>query len=147
MERREPAAGAAVALPPAAMPFRYLARLGIGKQILWCYLIWYVAIVAHYFDPDPSIWLAAAGLGALIGFSLVLGVEPSPRRWRRLDPWMVMRLFATPFCVSSFAALIKGHGFVAVFSPVARENLLAAGACALFLAGCWAARRLGAARE
>ena len=45
-----------------------------------------------------------------------------------------------PFCVSSFAALIKGHGFVLVFHPSARDNLLAALACALFLLGSRAPR-------
>ena len=43
------------------------------------------------------------------------------------------RLFLMPFCVSSFAALIKGHGFVLVFHPSWRDNLIAIAACALFV--------------
>jgi hypothetical protein len=35
-----------------------------------------------------------------------------------------------PFCVSSFAALVKGKGFVLVFSPKLGENLAALGLCA-----------------
>jgi hypothetical protein len=34
-----------------------------------------------------------------------------------------------PFCVSSFAALVKGQGFVLIFSPRLSENLLALGIC------------------
>lgn len=34
-----------------------------------------------------------------------------------LDRWQIFRLFLMPFCVSSFAALVKGRGFILVFSP------------------------------
>jgi hypothetical protein len=71
----------------------------------------------------------------------------SPHRWRLLDRWMVVRFFLIPFCVSSFAALVKGHGFIVVFSPVARENALALGGCALFFAICWGARRMIGSRS
>jgi hypothetical protein len=37
-----------------------------------------------------------------------------------------------PFCVSSFAALVEGRGFILVFSPHPQENLLALGCCAAF---------------
>ena len=47
-----------------------------------------------------------------------------------------------PFCVSSFAALIKGRGFILMFHPSPRDNLLAASACALFVVGNRALRRL-----
>ena len=35
----------------------------------------------------------------------------------RLGFWPTVRLFMMPFCVSSFAALVKGKGFYLVFSP------------------------------
>jgi hypothetical protein len=38
-----------------------------------------------------------------------------------------------PFCVSSFAALIKGHGFVLIFHPNLADNLTALGVCVAFL--------------
>jgi hypothetical protein len=75
----------------------------------------------------------------------VAGVEPHHRlrpvrqhyRLRnsrlRLEPWPTFRLFVTPFCVSSFAALVKGQGFILIFSPKWRENALAVG-----FARCWA---------
>jgi hypothetical protein len=49
----------------------------------------------------------------------------------KLDFWQTFRLFLMPFCVSSFAALVKGRGFVLIFSPQPTEILLAAALCAL----------------
>jgi hypothetical protein len=39
-----------------------------------------------------------------------------------------------PFCVSSFSSLIKGKGFLLIFSPSASELAIAAGLCAAFSA-------------
>ena len=60
----------------------------------------------------------------------------------RLERWQIARLYLMPFCVSSFAALIKGHGFLLVFHPTLRGNALGAAACAAFLAISATARRL-----
>ena len=60
----------------------------------------------------------------------------------RLERWQIARLYVMPLCVSSFAALIKGHGFILVFHPSLRDNILAASACTLFVAGTAALRRL-----
>jgi len=38
-----------------------------------------------------------------------------------------------PFCVSSFAALVKGRGFILVFSPQLAEIVIAAALCALLI--------------
>ncbi|MGG6462408.1 hypothetical protein [Solilutibacter silvestris] len=38
-----------------------------------------------------------------------------------------------PFCVSSFSSLIKGKGYVLIFPPTLRENLLPIGCCVAFL--------------
>ena len=46
----------------------------------------------------------------------------------------MFRLFLMPFCVSSFAALVKGKGFVLIFSPDVREVGLAIGLCLLLCA-------------
>jgi hypothetical protein len=120
---------------------RYLANLSPSKQVLWCYLIWYIVFVLLYFDPNPTIWLSSLGLSALIGFALLLGLEDSPRRWRQIERWRAIRLFLIPFCVSSFAASVKGHGFIVIFSPRLDEDLLALVACAVFLGIAWSARR------
>ena len=61
----------------------------------------------------------------------------------RLEAWPTVRLFLTPFCVSSFAALVKGRGFVLVFSPDWREMAVAAGLCALLVVAVMVAKRTG----
>jgi hypothetical protein len=48
-----------------------------------------------------------------------------------LDFWQTFRLFLMPFCVSSFSALVKGKGFILIFSPKPMEIAIAAGACAV----------------
>ena len=110
---------------------RYLARLPPGKVALWWFLIWYLATVYQHFDPTPAIWLNALGISLIIGIALYLSVRDPARP--PPDRWTVARLFLMPFCVSSFSQLIKGRGFVLVFPPSARENLLAAAACLSFV--------------
>jgi hypothetical protein len=107
----------------------YFANLTAGRIVLWCYLIWYLFFATRYFDPSPAPWLTSLGLSAIIGIALVIST------WRgkdALDGWQTFRLFLMPFCVSSFAALVKGRGFILVFSSDLRENLLALGYCAAF---------------
>jgi hypothetical protein len=110
---------------------RYFANLTAGRIALWCFLIWYLATVIHHFDATPAIWFNALGISAIIGIALYLSVrepgKPPP------DRWTTLRLFLMPFCVSSFSSLIKGKGFVLVFPPDLHENLVAAGACGLFV--------------
>ncbi len=120
--------------PPslAASLRRYVARLTPGKVALWCYLVWYLAVVAMYFDPSPRIWINALGISGIIGVALWLGVRPASGG--TIDRWQVFRLFLTPFCVSSFSSLIKGRGFFLVFPPSARELGVASAACVVFVA-------------
>ena len=94
---------------------RYFASLPNGKIALWCYLIWYLVTLGFYFDPSPAIWLNAAGISAIIGIALLLSVSLPPGAKR--DPWQTFRLFMMPFGVSSFSQLIKGQGFILIFSP------------------------------
>ena len=112
--------------------FRYLGNLSAGKIALWCFLIWYLAVVVRHFDATPAIWLNALGISVIIGIALYLSVrepgKPPP------DRWTLMRLFLMPFCVSSFSQLIKGQGFVLVFPPSLRENVVALCLCATFAA-------------
>jgi len=122
---------------------RYLANLSPGKVVLWCFLIWYLATVIHYFDATPGIWLNALGISAIIGVALYLSVLEPGRP--RPDRWTVMRLFLMPFCVSSFSQLIKGKGFVLVFPPDLHEIAISIGACALFVACVFVVRHVARA--
>ena len=45
--------------------------------------------------------------------------------------WYVVNV--VPFCVSSFAALVKGADYILVFPPSLRENFIGGGFIALFL--------------
>jgi hypothetical protein len=112
----------------------YLGGLSSGKIVLWCYLLWYLAMVGFYFDARPSLWINSAGLSVVIGTGLILSVMPAAGM-AAMEKWAVARLFMMPFCVSSFAALIKDQGFFVVLSPRLAENLTALGACALFAGG------------
>jgi hypothetical protein len=60
----------------------------------------------------------------------------------RLDRWQVFRLFLMPFCVSSFAALVKDAGYVLVFPPALAPNLIGFAAIAAFVLATRALRRL-----
>ena len=110
----------------------YLAKLSNGKLVLWCYLIWWGTTVFHHFDPSPSLWLNLLGISAVIGVALILSVGGLQSASR--DRWQTFRLFAMPFCVSSFSSLIKGKGFLLIFSPSASELAIAGGLCAAFSA-------------
>lgn len=111
------------------MILRYLANLSKGRLILWCYLIWYCVVLVRYFDPSPRLWLTSLGLSLIIGIALYLSTTAADRIQVQLDFWKTFRLFLMPFCVSSFAALVKGKGFILVFSPHPGEILLAAACC------------------
>ncbi len=115
------------------MLLRYLRALPAGKAVLWCYLIWYLVVVARYFDPSRTLWLNALGIAGVIGVALLLSV--SGPGTRRPDGWQVFRLFAMPFCVSSFSQLIKGRGFFLVVPPRTADLAWCVGACVVFLAG------------
>ena len=127
------------------VPISYFANLSPGRIALWCFLIWYLATVIRHFDGTPAIWFNAAGISAIIGFALYLSVrepgKPPP------DRWTLLRLFLMPFCVSSFSQLIKGRGFVLVFAPSLRENLVALGSCAAFILLVLALRAISPATE
>ena len=112
---------------------RYLTDLRPAQRVLWCYLIWYLYALARYFDPSPSLWLSSLGISAIVGTALYLSTARAGRMPVRLDRWQITRLFLMPFCVSSFAALIKGRGFVLIFHPSLRDNVLAASLCAAFV--------------
>jgi hypothetical protein len=121
---------------------RYLVNLSIGNLILWCYLIWYLVALFHFFDPNPNLWLTSLGISVIVGIALNISTTVGQKEPVKLGFWATFRLFLMPFCVSSFAALVKGHGFVLIFPPTLRENLVALGLCAAFCAGVLLLRRI-----
>ncbi len=126
-------------MPKTFSLVRYFAGLAPGKVALWCYLIWYLVVAIWYFDPAPAIWLNSLGISAVVGLALLLSVD---RARPGTDRWQTFRLFLMPFCVSSFAALIKGRGFTLVFPPSALELSVLAGSCAAFVLMVFALKRL-----
>lgn len=120
----------------------YLARLSAGRAALWCYLIWYLTMTAFYFEPAPRLWLTSLGVSAIVGVAFLLSVHS--HGGARQHRWQVFRLFLIPFCVSSFSALVKGRGFILVFSPRLDEDALALGLCLAFLAVVGLARHAAA---
>lgn len=109
---------------------RYFATLSTGRLILWCYFIWYAVVLVRYFDPAPRIWLTSLGLSLIVGAALYISTAASGSTKLKLDRWQTFRLFLMPFCVSSFAALVKGKGFILIFSPRVEEILIAVAVCA-----------------
>ena len=125
----------------------YIVQLPKGKIVLWCYLIWYLSTVALHFDPAPAIWLNSIGLSLVIGFALQLSVAAGANSARvpRADRWQTMRLFLMPFCVSSFASLIKGKGYVLIAPPDLCEFGVSVASCLAFVLGVVAVK--GMARQ
>ena len=116
----------------------YLQNLSNARLILWAYLMWYVIVAVRYFDPNYTIWLNAFGIALFVGFSLYLNLlagETKPGFWQ------IARCFLTPFCVSSFSALVKDKGFVLIFSPNLELNLVGVAVVAVFAIAVVAVRR------
>jgi hypothetical protein len=110
---------------------RYFGSLPPRKVALWCYLIWYLTSVAYFFDPSPWLWLNSAGISLVIGIALQFSVSAASPKDRR---WQTFRLFLIPFCVSSFAALIKGNGYILIFPTKPLILLSSIAACLVFIA-------------
>lgn len=111
----------------------YLRTLSRGRTVLWCYAIWYGVNVFNHFDSRPRLWLTSLGISGIIGVALLLSTRASTRGTTQLDRWQIFRLFLMPFCVSSFAALVKDEGYVLIFPPTLRENALGAGLIVAFV--------------
>lgn len=110
---------------------KYIANLSSGRIILWCYFIWYAFFVSRYFDSSQRLWLTSVGISGIVGVALVISTWGNGGRF---FTWQTFRLFLMPFCVSSFSALVKGQGFILIFSPQRLENLVAVGLCVAFCA-------------
>jgi hypothetical protein len=110
--------------------------------LLWCYFVWYGFAAARYFDPAPTLWATSLGLSLIIGTGLYISTTYAGRTRTHLGFWPVFRFYLMPFCVSSFAALIKGHGFILIFHPNLADNLTAFGLCAAFVLFVLACKRM-----
>ena len=119
----------------------YFRNLSSPKLILWFYFLWYLVVAGHYFDPNPGIWLNSLGLSFFVGFALYLNTISGKANSGKADFWQTARCFLTPFCVSSFAALVKGKGFFLIFSPRLSENLWGLAICASLFAVVFALRK------
>jgi hypothetical protein len=119
---------------PVSTLTRYFAGLTNGRIVLWSYLVWYAVNVAAHFDPSPRLWLTSLGISAIIGVALLISTTSSSNGKTELDRWQVFRLFVMPFCVSSFAALVKDEGYVLVFPPSLQLNALGFVLIAVFVA-------------
>ena len=111
----------------------YLANLTTGRIILWCYAIWYVVNVTAHFDPHPRLWITSLGLSLIIGTALLISTRSSSRGRTELDRWQIFRLYLMPWCVSSFSALVKDEGYILIFPPTLRENVIAVGLIIAFI--------------
>ena len=125
------------------MIVRYLSNLSNGRLILWCYFIWYLVVLVRYFDTSLRLWLTSLGLSLIIGFALYVSTAMAGTKRVTLDFWQTFRLFLMPFCVSSFAALVKGQGFILIFSPKPAEIGVAVGLCAALCTVVWWLKRRG----
>lgn len=104
--------------------------------MLWCYLLWYLVNAGVLFDPAPAIWLNSAGISVVIGLALRLSVSNAAASASNAARWQTFRLFLMPFCVSSFATLIKGQHYVLVFPTNARVLGASVLACVVFVCTC-----------
>jgi uncharacterized membrane protein len=110
----------------------YFVQLPRGKIVLWCYLLWYLVNLGFEFDPLPQIWINSFGISIVIGFALMLSVDSGKKA--RLDHWQIFRLFAMPFCVSSFSSLIKGKSYWLIVPPDPHQLLACVAAISIFIA-------------
>jgi hypothetical protein len=124
----------------AAKWLEYWGTRSTAMLVLWSYLIWYLVVLVRYFDPNPRIWLTSIGLSFIIGIALLVNTTASGKQRVTLERWPILRLFITPFCVSSFSALVKGQGFFLIFSPRSGEMVVAGGICACVWGMAWLAR-------
>ena len=127
----------------AELVLSYLRSMTVPRFILWCYLLWWGGVVLPYFDPNPRLWLSSLGIALIIGTGLLLSTAYAGPKKTQLSRWVIARLYMMPFFVSSFAALIKGRGFILVFHPNWQGNALPLLGCLSLGAVVLGARALG----
>ena len=98
--------------------------------------------VTNHFDPRPRLWLTSLGLSLIIGTALLISTRSARSGATALDGWQIFRLYLMPFCVSSFSALVKEAGYVLIFPPSAKENLIGIGLIVGFVVLVFGLKRL-----
>ena len=93
---------------------------------------------------EPEALASSLGISAIIGTGLYLGIAHGGPTKTQLGAFQVFRLYLMPFCVSSFAALIKNRGFWLVLHPTLADNLRPTAACAAFVLTVGAIKRWSA---
>ena len=116
----------------------YFKKLGYQKIILWCYLIWYLAIIAMYFESSLKLWASSIGISCIIGLALLLSTS---QQGVKHDIWIKIRLFLFPFCVSSYSATIKDQDFILLFPSNFKHLAIALLLCMLFLFVVWSVKK------
>ena len=92
------------------------------------YFIWYVYIVVIHFDSTFEIWSNALVIALVVGVALNANAGHSDHR----DNWAkTARFFVIPFCVSSYAALIKDAGFFFIFPTDVMEVITGLAICSV----------------
>lgn len=112
----------------------YLKNISNQKIILWCYLIWYLTIMAIYFESSLKLWASSIGISLIIGFALLLSTS---QIGIKQNIWIKIRLFLFPFCVSSYSATIKDYDFILLFPSNLFHLMIAIVNCLLFLIPIW----------
>ncbi len=125
----------------------YFTSLKLSQKILWALFIWWAHTLVWHFDPDPRIWLTAVGLGAIAGTVLFVGAHTASTETLKLGAWRAIRFYLVPFCVASFAAVVKGHDFIIIFPPSPWENVSGSAFVTAFLIATWLLGRRAAADE
>jgi len=98
-------------------------------------------IVVRYFDPAPRIWLTSIGLSALVGTGLYVSTAACGANSVKLKFWQIVRLYLTPFCVSSFSALVKDRNFILVVSPQPLDSMVALSVIGAFVLLAYVAKK------
>ena len=125
----------------------YFKNLCTAQYLLWSYFIWYLTIITFHFDNDPEIWFSALGISIIIGIALVLSTTCWPIEIKKLNVRQTLRLFIIPFCVSSYATLIKGQGFTFIFPPEIKTSSIAVLAIIVFITFLFVAKKLAVKPE
>lgn len=103
---------------------RYFSALPSGKLALWCYLIWYLGMLALYFNPSAEIWFNSLGISLVVGYALFLSTGPGTLERFRRDVWGGCEIVCVSVSGVEFFFTGKRQGlYFIVVAPFAREPL------------------------
>mmetsp|Transcript_8440 Transcript_8440/g.20748 ORF Transcript_8440/g.20748 Transcript_8440/m.20748 type:complete len:201 (-) Transcript_8440:356-958(-) len=75
---------------------------------VWFLMFWYIYIMGFFGVPDPEVWGPAVGIAFIVGCVLTGNMYNGPFEefWRKRK-YPTMRVFAIPFCVSSYSSTLQ----------------------------------------